>query len=519
MGSHREPITSEKCWYDFAVRELSRLAAGKAKGQEAVWGAQCKPAWWDSTCRFPWKNPTANPKDSKDTLKVKFECLEQHLRKEGKLPSDIREEIELWKAGKYNEVFLMTSFSSILRQVSNAHAMIAEARRKMEEHGISVNPCIFKDLQNCLTGCLQQLDVTEILQNQNAQDNQKHKPSPLQGKRTRNTETLAKDLTEYSGPVKQLKLSPSHSVSSTLPSSLSSTASSVSQQTSVPVQTLNPECKKQMLNFLMKKSLGAKQREAMAMQTANEAPQIVCSVGAPEEILGNDSLHKVKMEESLYTKHIAPSVSSLQAELVPAQASGSLLNAAAVSADQPKFQMNDHVGIDFLDLELETGSGFELMDRFLEGSTETLSTSDAEESKMLESDTYTIDSQLMASQILPMSSSQLSTETNDIADAHTKHQDYVLTAACLIPTAAAWQSSCGFKLPTTVEGEYCKTHTKMEAEVLNLDDVFCSSDTGYSSDSSSSVDTESMTNSNSEISIEDMENILSWMTDEGNSSH
>ncbi|XP_076449025.1 uncharacterized protein LOC143285547 [Babylonia areolata] len=163
LGCHRDPISSEKGWLDFAVRELSRVAAGKARGQEAVWRSQCKPAWWDCACRHPWKNPTANPKDSKDTLREKFECLVQHLRKVGQLPKDMEKEIDLWEADRKPAVFLMTSLSSLLRQASNLHALVEDTCPKIEESGTSVDTSILSDLQNCLTACFNRLESAKSM--------------------------------------------------------------------------------------------------------------------------------------------------------------------------------------------------------------------------------------------------------------------------------------------------------------------------------------------------------------------
>nr|KAG5709039.1 hypothetical protein BaRGS_004678 [Batillaria attramentaria] len=168
LGSHRDPITSEKCWLDFAVRELSRVAAGKARGQEAVWRVQCKPTWWDSECpNLTWKNPTANPKDSKDTLKTKFECLVQHLRQENQIPGELEEEITLWEAGKISEVFLMTTFSSALGQVSNLHALLDDAFQKMANTGIGIHGSIPINIKNCLAACQRKIDAINNLASQN----------------------------------------------------------------------------------------------------------------------------------------------------------------------------------------------------------------------------------------------------------------------------------------------------------------------------------------------------------------
>ena len=151
------------------MRELSRVAAGKARGQEAVWRSQCKPAWWDCV-RLPWKNPTANPKDSKDTLKNKFECLLQHLRKEGKVPCEMEGEIALWEKGRMSEVFLMTIFSSLLGQASNLHSLLGDSCHKMEDAGISIASSILTDLEKCLSACQDKVKTMKSLATQRQQN-------------------------------------------------------------------------------------------------------------------------------------------------------------------------------------------------------------------------------------------------------------------------------------------------------------------------------------------------------------
>ena len=230
MGAHRDPITSEKSWLDFAVRELSRVAAGKAGGQEAVWHSQCKPAWWDCV-RLPWKNPTANPKDSKDTLKNKFECLVQHLRKEGKVPCEIKEEIALWEKGRMSEVFLMTTFSSLLGQASNLHSLLGDSCHKMEDTGISIAPSILTDLEKCLSACQDKVKTMKSLATQRQQN------SPACGVAQAESCSGRKHLHDGSDvgpPSKRPKFS------SSLSSNLSPISSSSSSSSSSPSQSQSP---------------------------------------------------------------------------------------------------------------------------------------------------------------------------------------------------------------------------------------------------------------------------------------
>ncbi|KAK7478181.1 hypothetical protein BaRGS_00030542 [Batillaria attramentaria] len=110
-ASHRGPITSQKDWLDFVVRELSRHAVSEAH-KASVW--QHEPPWWKGECRLRWKNPTTNPKDSKDTLETKFECLEKHLRKEGSLPCVLEDEITLWQSNRKSEALLSRSYKILV---------------------------------------------------------------------------------------------------------------------------------------------------------------------------------------------------------------------------------------------------------------------------------------------------------------------------------------------------------------------------------------------------------------------
>lgn len=208
------------------------MAAGKARGQEAVWRSHCKPLWWDCACPHPWKNPTANPKDSKDTLKMKFECLVQYLRKEGKLPREMEEEIHLWEAGRKSEVFLMTSFSSMLGQTSNLHTLLEETSHRMEESGSSVDISILNDLQSCLTACVNKL---ESIKNTAVKRNQKEHVSRCAGNKRHCSEKETDLLSRP--PCKLPKYSP---LTSPTNSSVSASPASISVHSPPPVLASSP---------------------------------------------------------------------------------------------------------------------------------------------------------------------------------------------------------------------------------------------------------------------------------------
>lgn len=101
--STRKPVNSEKDWLIFAVRELSRVVTGKEKGQEQLWSNKYKPEWWDSEMvastisgdvKLTWKNPTTNPKDTKNILILKYKVLCKRQRTENKFPETLEAEVD-----------------------------------------------------------------------------------------------------------------------------------------------------------------------------------------------------------------------------------------------------------------------------------------------------------------------------------------------------------------------------------------------------------------------------------------
>ncbi|XP_059171199.1 uncharacterized protein LOC131952516 [Physella acuta] len=154
QGSKRDPVNSEKAWLDFAVRLLSREVVGKGRGQETVWSNRCKPLWWDEKVGLPWKNPTANPKDSKEVLLMKYTALERHLNEENRFPAELAEEARLWNAGNIKELFLMTTLTSLLGKVTGLHCAVIDACSKVDELKASVNPTLLNDIKNCLAATL-----------------------------------------------------------------------------------------------------------------------------------------------------------------------------------------------------------------------------------------------------------------------------------------------------------------------------------------------------------------------------
>lgn len=161
LGLKRDPINSEKAWLDYAVRLLSREASGRGRGQESVWGAACKPAWWDSEVGLAWKNPTANPKDTKATLQRKYEALEKHLRAENRFPNEMEEEARLWSIGNHKELYLLTSFTSLLGRVSSVHSAAIETKYKSKDLKAEISHSLLKDIKTCLNATLKEIEKIE----------------------------------------------------------------------------------------------------------------------------------------------------------------------------------------------------------------------------------------------------------------------------------------------------------------------------------------------------------------------
>ncbi|XP_059171141.1 uncharacterized protein LOC131952477 [Physella acuta] len=108
-GSSREPANSEKEWLISAVRTLSRIVAGKEKGQEKIWNIECKPDWWDEkTGGLQWRNPTGNRKDSLQVLQKKYRVLEEYVKAEKRFPESLQKEAELWSTNQFDKLFAFT---------------------------------------------------------------------------------------------------------------------------------------------------------------------------------------------------------------------------------------------------------------------------------------------------------------------------------------------------------------------------------------------------------------------------
>ena len=205
LGTKRDPINCEKAWLDFAVRLLSREAVGKGRGQETVWGARCKPSWWDRAVNHAWKNPTANPKDTKEILLEKYLALESHLRDEKRFPAELEEESRLWKEGKYLELFLMTSLTSLLGKVTSVHSAIEDACVKVNELNATVHKSILTNIQNCLKSSLKRTEQLNNVKNRATTNIKEVTKKARSKKRNFNYSGLHKENVECS-PKKHKKL-------------------------------------------------------------------------------------------------------------------------------------------------------------------------------------------------------------------------------------------------------------------------------------------------------------------------
>ncbi|KAH9509479.1 hypothetical protein Btru_045996 [Bulinus truncatus] len=158
LGLKRDPISCEKGWLDFAVRLLSREVVGKGRGQETVWNDKCKPDWWDRDVGVSWKNPTSNPKDTKEVLQKKFSALQDHLVAEGRFPKELEEEARLWNAGLVKELFLQTTLASLLSRVYSLHVAMDDACKQVKDLNAHVNADLVNNLKNCLGATLKAIE-------------------------------------------------------------------------------------------------------------------------------------------------------------------------------------------------------------------------------------------------------------------------------------------------------------------------------------------------------------------------
>lgn len=337
------------------------MAAGKGRGQEAVWRSQCKPSWWDSVCPHPWKNPTANPKDSKDTLKIKFECLVQRLRTVGQLPREMQEEIELWEADQKPKVFLRTYLSSLLGQTSNLHSLVEETCHRMKESGISVDVSVVNDLQSCLTASFDQL---ESIKNPTEKRNQKEnipRASRYAGNKRPHCETDSDGLSHPSckQPKRSPVASPSLSSSSTVPTP-SLAHSPLRPLSSTPQPTLtssprvsdpqvSPDHSKMLLAALQKQLL-----QKQSAKTAGVTPSI-CQGERKQTLMVPTAhpFHPVSSREKGGKKMVQDNIS-------PAgEATVTVVSSACLPASVPQHSLPDEAETpefrDFLELDLDGG--------------------------------------------------------------------------------------------------------------------------------------------------------------------
>ncbi|KAK6983506.1 hypothetical protein BgiMline_018946, partial [Biomphalaria glabrata] len=132
LVSKKDRITSEKAWLDNKVRALSKLVVQISRqSKKTLWCEQNKPVWWDENVGLGWKNPTANPKDTKKDLEKKYLALEQYLLSKGLFPEEIEKEADLWKAGKKFELFQYIELTSLITEVEKIKTSTAHIFENM----------------------------------------------------------------------------------------------------------------------------------------------------------------------------------------------------------------------------------------------------------------------------------------------------------------------------------------------------------------------------------------------------
>lgn len=343
------------------------MAAGKARGQEAVWRAQCKPTWWNEKCPgLVWKNPTANPKDSKDTLKIKFECLVEHLKQQNSIPGELEEEIQLWEAGRISEVFLMTTFSSMLGQVSGLHSVLNDAYRKMADIGTGINGCIPSDIEKCLTECLSKICSIKKLAENRKTDSGDDQQVPKDAKRSALKRDLQDPGTEGSAPpAKQARVaSPTISSSSSSSRSTPQTVSPVSSMDSDPNNflqngnnTFHGIGKQALVLALLQQKIVQNKMEGAAV--VQQGPQL--SAQRRQRVVPASVQARPTRRGKLVKQSGSVTSAVSAAPSVLATASGSV--AGAVTVHHPTLIPGNHLDIDFL--EETTIEDCEFLDKLL----------------------------------------------------------------------------------------------------------------------------------------------------------
>lgn len=192
--SKRDPVNSEKDWLDSAVRLLSRKVVGKGRGQETVWSERCKPVWWDEKVRLPWKNPTSNPKDTKDILQKKYTELEKYLSSQGMFPRELEEEAKLWKEGRIKELFLLTTLTSLLGKVTGLHCAVVDACQQVDIMKAGVHISLLRDIKKCLTATLNVTENFKVSSSQSNKQPDKENNATLKGSENVNVKDMQPDV-------------------------------------------------------------------------------------------------------------------------------------------------------------------------------------------------------------------------------------------------------------------------------------------------------------------------------------
>lgn len=105
----------EKGFLISMVRELSRVLSRRTHGQETIWNKI--PSEWNEVEAGKWKNPTAAPKDSKETLRKKLDFLRKNINSE-KLSDDQKDKLSLYSKGEINILLQRMKFEKDLKNIS-----------------------------------------------------------------------------------------------------------------------------------------------------------------------------------------------------------------------------------------------------------------------------------------------------------------------------------------------------------------------------------------------------------------
>lgn len=203
------------------LRRLSRAYVSKGKGQEAIWSMKYQPSWWKAEVGLPWKNPTQNPKDSREMLKRKFLALKEHLLAENRFPQELADEVKLWEDGKFASLDVLNLLN---KWRSNAMSIFNEVVNAVEssKYAEMLEPDsqgLLNAIQQILTQTVQYLEKMKTSENEKADQDEFQIVDKISEKRQERSEDHDKHGTlklqrstaqSASSPKKSKRKSPAH---------------------------------------------------------------------------------------------------------------------------------------------------------------------------------------------------------------------------------------------------------------------------------------------------------------------